>query len=89
MLIHGASGGVGSAMLQLARLAGVEMYGTCSAQGAAVVRELGGIPIDYKNTDFVRRFIALPTAASTPCSTVSGQTIFGRSRDALREGAAW
>jgi NADPH2:quinone reductase len=27
MLIHGASGGVGSAMLQLAKLAGVEMYG--------------------------------------------------------------
>jgi NADPH2:quinone reductase len=36
MLIHGASGGVGSAMLQLAKLAGVEMYGTCSAQGVAV-----------------------------------------------------
>lgn len=29
MLIHGAAGGVGSAMLQLAKLAGVEMYGTC------------------------------------------------------------
>src|SRR5690242_12479537 len=53
MLIHGAAGGVGSAILQLAKLAGVEMYGTCSAQGTAVVRELGGIPIDYKNTDFV------------------------------------
>ncbi len=46
MLIHGAAGGVGSAMLQLAKLAGVEMYGTCSAEGAAVVRQLGGIPID-------------------------------------------
>src|SRR5579864_9398821 len=54
MLIHGASGGVGSAMLQLAKLAGVEMYGTCAAQGAAVVRELGGIAIDYKNVDFVK-----------------------------------
>ena len=54
MLIHGASRGVGSAMLQLAKVAGVEMYGTCSAQGAAVVRELGGIPIDYKNADFVK-----------------------------------
>jgi NADPH:quinone reductase-like Zn-dependent oxidoreductase len=32
MLIHGASGGVGSAMLQLAKLAGVEMYGMCSAR---------------------------------------------------------
>ena len=53
MLIHGASGGVGSAMLQLAKLAGVEMYGTCSAKGAAMVRELGGVPIDYRNADFV------------------------------------
>jgi NADPH2:quinone reductase len=51
MLIHGASGGVGAAMLQLAKLAGVEMYGTCSGQGIAVVPELGGIPIDYKNSD--------------------------------------
>src|SRR5215470_7298652 len=30
VLIHGASGGVGTALLQLGRLAGVEMYGTCS-----------------------------------------------------------
>jgi len=37
-LIHGASGGVGSALLQLGRLAGVEMYGTCSAQAAATVK---------------------------------------------------
>src|SRR5690348_10302549 len=49
MLIHGASGGVGSAMLQLAKLASVEMYGTCSARGMAVVREQGGIPIDYRD----------------------------------------
>ena len=41
-------------MLQLAKLAGVQMSGTCSAQGATVVRELGGIPIDYKNADFVK-----------------------------------
>lgn len=45
ILIHGGSGGVGSAMLQLSKLAGVEMYGTCSAHGAAIVRELGGIPM--------------------------------------------
>ena len=33
VLIHGAAGGVGSALLQLGRLAGLEMYGTCSSEG--------------------------------------------------------
>src|ERR1700745_4287195 len=32
VLIHGAAGGVGSAPLQLERLAGLEMYGTCSSR---------------------------------------------------------
>src|SRR5262245_24672162 len=31
-LIHGASGGVGTALLQLGRLAGLSMYGTCSSR---------------------------------------------------------
>src|SRR5262249_34317552 len=51
-LIHGAAGGVGSALLQLGRLAGIEMYGTCSASGASAASDLGGIPIDYRNQDF-------------------------------------
>ncbi|PYT85565.1 MAG: alcohol dehydrogenase, partial [Acidobacteria bacterium] len=54
VLIHGASGGVGTAFLQLGRLAGVEMYGTCSTQAAEVVKELGATPIDYRNSDFVQ-----------------------------------
>src|SRR5512139_1743555 len=86
MLIHGASGGVGSAMLQLAKLAGVEMYGTCSAQGAAVVRELGGIPIDYKNADFVKEIYALTgDGVDAVFDGIGGDNLW-RSRDALREG---
>src|SRR4051812_34152789 len=53
-LIHGASGGVGTALLQLGRLAGLEMYGTCSSRGASAVSGLGGIPIDYQQQDFVQ-----------------------------------
>src|SRR5262252_8725629 len=52
-LIHGAAGGVGSALLQLGRLAGLEMYGTCSSRGASAVSDLGGIPIDYQRQEFV------------------------------------
>jgi len=86
MLIHGASGGVGSAMLQLAKLAGVEMYGTCSAQGAAVVRELSGIPIDYKNMDFVKEIHRLTGDGVDAVFDGIGGDHLWRSRDALREG---
>src|SRR5262245_53949120 len=58
-LIHGASGGVGSALLQLGRLAELEMYGTCSSKGAPAVSGLGAIPIDYQNQDFVAEIARL------------------------------
>jgi NADPH2:quinone reductase len=87
MLIHGASGGVGSAMLQLAKLADVEMYGTCSAQAAALVRELGGIPIDYKNADFVKEIYRLTGGEGVDAvfDGIGGENLW-RSRDALRDG---
>src|ERR1051325_9435646 len=86
MLIHGASGGVGSAMLQLAKLAGVEMYGTCSGQAAPVVRELGGIPIDYKNADFVKEILSLRgDGVDAVFDGIGGDNLW-RSREALREG---
>ena len=54
ILITGAAGGVGNAMLQLGKLAGLEMYGTASKARHQLVSELGGIPIDYKAEDFVK-----------------------------------
>ncbi|WP_081949455.1 medium chain dehydrogenase/reductase family protein [Paenibacillus durus] len=54
VLIHGASGGIGTALLQLGRIADVEMFGTASQAKHAYVLSLGATPIDYKNTDFVR-----------------------------------
>ena len=86
MLIHGASGGVGSAMLQLAQLAGIEMYGTCSAKAAALVRDLGGIPIDYKNADFVSEVHGLiHDGLDAVFDGIGGETLL-RSREALCEG---
>jgi NADPH:quinone reductase-like Zn-dependent oxidoreductase len=86
MLIHGASGGVGSAMLQLAKLAGVQMYGTCSAQSADVVREQGGIPIDYKNADFVKEIHRLTgDGLDAVFDGVGGENLW-RSREALKQG---
>jgi NADPH:quinone reductase-like Zn-dependent oxidoreductase len=52
-LIIGASGGVGTAFLQLGRLAGVKMYGTASKAKHDTLTEYGATPIDYKTQDFV------------------------------------
>lgn len=59
ILVHGATGGVGTALLQLGKLAGLDMYGTCSHSKMKVVSELGGKPIDYKSVDFVQEVFRL------------------------------
>jgi NADPH:quinone reductase-like Zn-dependent oxidoreductase len=86
VLIHGASGGVGTAFLQLGRFAGVEMYGTCSAQAAEVVRQLGATPIDYRNSDFVQEIRRLTGDGMDAVFDGIGGDNLWRSRDALREG---
>jgi NADPH:quinone reductase-like Zn-dependent oxidoreductase len=58
VLIHGAAGGVGTALLELGRLLNLKMYGTASAGKHSTVRNLGGIPIDYRNEDFVKRILS-------------------------------
>lgn len=60
-LIHGAAGGVGTALLQLARLQGVQAYGTASAGKLRTVESLGGHPIDYKRSDFLKVVRDLPS----------------------------
>jgi NADPH2:quinone reductase len=47
-LVTGAAGGVGTATLQLLRVAGVKTYGAASAKKHETVRKLGAIPIDYR-----------------------------------------
>jgi NADPH2:quinone reductase len=47
-LVTGAAGGVGTAALQILRLAGVKAYGAASVKKHAAVRDLGAIPIDYR-----------------------------------------
>jgi NADPH2:quinone reductase len=55
VLVHGAAGGVGSALLELGRLAGLELYGTVSRHNHELVSSLGATPIDYRTEDFVKR----------------------------------
>lgn len=53
VLIVGASGGVGTAFLQLGKLANLTMYGIASRSKHGVLTDLGAIPIDYHTRDFV------------------------------------
>ncbi len=86
VLIHGASGGVGSALMQLGNLAGLKMYGTCSSRGASAVSELGGVPIDYQEQDFVKEIQRLTgEGVDVVFDSIGGSHIW-RSRRALRRG---
>jgi NADPH:quinone reductase len=86
VLIHGAAGGVGTALLQLGRLAGVEMYGTCSARGASAVSDLGGIPIDYQHQDFVHEIHRLTRGGVEAVFDPLAGAHLWQSRKALRPG---
>jgi NADPH:quinone reductase-like Zn-dependent oxidoreductase len=54
VLVHGAAGAVGQALLALGRLAGLDVWGAARGEHAAVIRELGAQPIDYQREDFTR-----------------------------------
>ena len=54
VLVHGAAGAVGQALLALGRMAGLELWGAARGEHAALVRELGATPIDYQREDFTR-----------------------------------
>ena len=85
-LIHGAAGGVGTALLQLGRLAGLEMYGTCSSRSAPVVSDLGGTPIDYKDQDYVKEIHRLTSEGVDVVFDPIGGAHLWHSRQALRPG---
>lgn len=86
VLIHGAAGGVGTALLQLGNLAGLKMYGTCSSNGMAVVSELGGVSIDYQHQDFVKEILRLTGDGVNAVFDGVGGTNIWRSRKALCPG---
>lgn len=86
VLIHGASGGVGSALIQLGRVAGLELYGTCSARSASTVTALGGVALDYQSQDFVEEIRRRTGDGVDVVFDGMGGSHMWRSRKALRRG---
>jgi len=86
VLIQGAAGGVGSALLQLGRLAGLDMYGTCSSRGASAVSDMGATPIDYQSQDYVTEIHRLTRDGVDVVFDGLGGNEIWRARKALRPG---
>jgi NADPH:quinone reductase-like Zn-dependent oxidoreductase len=86
ILVHGAAGGVGTAMLQLGRLQSLEMYGTASAGKHDLVSGLGATPIDYKAEDFVERVRTLTGDGMDAVFDPIGGAHVARSFSTLRRG---
>jgi NADPH2:quinone reductase len=87
VLVHGAAGGTGSALLELGRLVGLEMYGTASKVNHQLVSALGATPIDYRTEDFVERVRSLTgDGVDAVLDPIGGAWHILRSYRALRKG---
>jgi NADPH:quinone reductase-like Zn-dependent oxidoreductase len=82
VLVQGAAGAVGQALLVLGNMAGLELWGTARGDQAALVRYLGGTPIDYEREDFTR---VLPGGFDVVFDGV-GEDHYRRALAALRPG---
>ena len=82
VLVHGAAGAVGQALVVLGKLAGLEVWGTARAEHASLVRSLGATPIDYKREDFTR---VLPGGFDAVFDGI-GEDRYRRSFAALKPG---
>ena len=82
VLVQGAAGAVGQALLVLGRLAGLELWGTARGAHAALIRELGATPIDYQREDFTR---VLPGGFDVVFDGI-GEDGYRRSFAALKRG---
>ena len=88
-VIIGASGGIGTAYLQLGKLVGLEMYGLASKSKHAVMDAYGAIPIDYHTQDFAEVIRhAEPEGVDVVFDGVGGD-YYRRGASLLKKGGRW
>jgi NADPH:quinone reductase-like Zn-dependent oxidoreductase len=88
ILVIGASGTVGTALLDLARHLGLKAIGTCSGTNLAVIERFGAAAIDYRAGDFVtavRQLTPAGAGVDTAFDAIGGAH-FARSFACLASG---
>jgi NADPH:quinone reductase-like Zn-dependent oxidoreductase len=86
VLLIGASGGVGTAFLQLGKLADLKMYGLASPSKHNTLSEYGAIPIDYHTQDFVQILRQSEPGGLDFVFNGMGEEYLGRGLTVLRRG---
>lgn len=85
VLVNGASGGVGSAAVQIARHLGAHVTGVCGTESVELVRSLGAdAVIDYRQTDFTAMGQTYDVVFD-----VASRSSFGRCRPILNPGGRY
>jgi NADPH:quinone reductase-like Zn-dependent oxidoreductase len=82
VLVLGAAGAVGQALLVLGRIAGIQVWGSARGAHAALIRERGATPVDYQREDITR---VLPGGFDVVFDGI-GEDGYRRSFAALRPG---
>ena len=82
VLVHGAAGAVGQALLVLGGMARLQLWGGANGRHAELIRELGAAPIDYQHEDFTR---AVPGGFDVVFDGI-GEDGYRRSLAALKGG---
>ena len=86
VLVHSAAGGVGTAVLQIGKILGLEMIGTASAGKLETVTQYGATAIDYKNEDFAQQIRQeFPEGIDIVLDPIGGDTM-KKSYKLLRSG---
>jgi NADPH2:quinone reductase len=86
ILVHGANGGVGNTLVQLARHDGIRVIGTASARHHEALRKAGVEPIDYNDPNMADRVRQLaPLGVDAVFDHVGGDS-FERSFQLLARG---
>jgi NADPH:quinone reductase-like Zn-dependent oxidoreductase len=76
ILVHGANGGVGSVLVQLARAAGIRVIGTASERHHDALRALGVTPVDYRTEDVPARVRELaPDGVDAVFDHIGGRSV--------------